>query len=148
MKLNKFFMLISVVIISGSFVQAQEVTDDELKKYVITMDSINGMTDRLKETYNKISGGNEKISNARYNQLVGIISDTVKLGMANATSEEITYIKKGEATKKEEAANVQKSCNALINDYVGSVLFVKVRNALKTDAELRKKYDALLSKPE
>lgn len=142
MKLNTIFLLVLMSIL-GSAAFAQAITDDELKKYAIAMDSISAMTDRFKEINTKISRGNEKVSNIRYNQLVVIIGDSVKLKAANATPDEIAYVKKGDEIIKKESAALQKNISALIGDYLGSALFAKVRNALKTDEALRKRYESI-----
>lgn len=144
MKFNVAFLMFLIVTIRYYSVQAQPVTDEELSKYVIAMDSIETLKVRLTTVINNLSKGNSKISSNRFNELMPIINNEAKLTEANATSDEINYVKKAVATRDEETMKFQKTFQSLINDYVGETVFSKVRNVLRTDANLKKKYDSLM----
>lgn len=135
-----------MLMISGVFSYAQKVSDDELKRYAIALDSIETLKDQLTVTMNKISRGTEKISTQRYTALVQIANDAAKLAEAKATPEEIAYVKRAAVIQNEETVKFQKAYQSLISEYVGDSVFGKVRNALKADTVLKKKYDTLLLK--
>jgi hypothetical protein len=137
----------SILFCAALSLQAQAITLDELKKYIIAMDSIEALKVHLTETFNNLSKGNDKISSTRYHALVPVANDDTKLKDANATPEEIAYVKKAAAIKDEETIKFQKAFQSLIQDYVGEAVFTKVRNGLKTDPGLKKKYDSLIAKP-
>lgn len=147
MLLKKMFTcLVVMVAVTSAFAQdAPVISDEELKKYAVAMDSINDMTEQLKVTLNEKVKSNENITGTRYNQLSGIIEDEAKLAEANATPEEIAFIKEVLALKNEETAKIQQAFQSLAKDYVGASAFNKIRSALKTDTELKAKYEALLS---
>lgn len=148
MLLKKMFicLLVMVAVTSTTFGQdAPVISDEELKKYAVAMDSISDMTEQLKATLNEKVKSNEKITGTRYNQLSGIIGDEAKLAEANATPEEIAFIKEVLALKDEETAKIQQTFQTLAKEYVGASAFNKIRSALKTDAELKAKYDAMLA---
>jgi oligoendopeptidase F len=146
MKFNIAFLVFLTTILCSS-VYAQSVTDEELKKYVIAMDSLETLKVQLTTAINNLSKSNTKISSNRFNELMPIINNEAKLTEAKATPDEIAYVKKAVATRDEETMNFQKTFQSLINDYVGEAVFTKVRNGIRTDASLKKKYDSLMAKP-
>lgn len=126
--------------------QSQEpVSQEELMKYAVAMDSINSMTQDLLQTITEMVKENEKISAARYNELSKIIEDETKLTEANATPEEIAAVKEVVAVKMDGTAKIQETFRALANDYVGAAVYNKVRSALASDQELKSKYEAILT---
>jgi predicted Zn-dependent protease len=145
MKLALLITLIALTLINTTG-QAQ-ITNEELKKYIITMDSIETLKNQLTVSMNNLSKGNNKISAERYNTLIPIISSEAKLTESKATAEEIAYVKKTVALRDEELRKFQNASQSLINNYMGTETFTKVRNSLKSDATLKKKYDSLTVKP-
>jgi hypothetical protein len=148
MILKKVFTVFVVMLALTSTSLAQDapaVTDEELKKYAVAMDSVNDMTEQLKVTLAEKVKSNDKITGTRYNQLSGIINDEVKLAEAKATPEEIAFVKEVQTLKLEETAKIQQTFQSLAKDYVGATSYNKVKNALKTDAALKAKYDLLLA---
>lgn len=145
MTLNKFLTSVFVFMLLGASTQAQ-VTDEELKKYAIAMDSIETLKFQLTGTLNKIAKGNDKISAKRYTTLIPIVNDAAKLAEANATPEEIAYLKQAVTTRNEETIKFQKAFQSLVSEYIGDKAVSKIRNALKTDTLLQKKYDSLTRK--
>ena len=146
MKLNRIF---TVILFTGvvTYVQAQEITMDELKKYVVVMDSIETLKTNLTVSMNNLSKGNAQISSNRFNTLMPLINNEAKLTEAKATPEEIAYVMKAVAIRNEETMKFQQTYQSLINDYLGQATFSKVRNGLKSDTKLKKAYDSLITKP-
>jgi len=128
MTLNKFLTSVFVFMLLGASTQAQ-VTDEELKKYAIAMDSIETLKFQLTGTLNKIAKGNDKISAKRYTTLIPIVNDAAKLAEANATPEEIAYLKQAVTTRNEETIKFQKAFQSLVSEYIGDKA---VRASLKT----------------
>ncbi len=143
--LNKFIASVFLFLILGASTQAQ-IADDDLKKYAIAMDSIETLKSQLTATLTKIAKGNNKISIDRYTTLIPIANDATKLAEAKATPEEIAYMKQAVATRNEETIKFQKAFQSLVSEYVGDAAFSKIRNALKTDTVLQKKYNSLVKK--
>ncbi len=123
-----------------------EITDAELEKYAVTMDSVNDMKASLLEDITNMVKGNEKITNARYNDLSKIIDDETALAKAKATPEEIAFIKEVAAKKEEGTAKIQETFQSMAKDYIGASSYNKIKDALKSDPELKKRYESQLEK--
>ena len=145
MKFNSLLILTALSLVSN--LSNAQVTDAELRKYIVVMDSIETLKNHHTEKIDKLSTSNSKISPARFNALIPIINDQAKLTEANATPEEIASVKKAAVTRDAETLKFQQAFQSLILNYIGNDTFTKVRNALKSDARLKKKYDSLMVKP-
>ena len=121
-----------------------QITDEELQKYAVAMDSINDMKESLLEEISDIVKGDGKMTNARYNDLSKIANDPAKLAQAKATPEEIELLKKVAEKKNEGTVEINNTFKALAQDYVGASSYNKIKKALATDSELKSKYEAML----
>jgi hypothetical protein len=124
---------------------APEITDEELTKYAVAMDSIDDMKADLLKSISEFVKNNDKISGARYNELSKIINDEQKLTEAKATPEEIAAVKEVLAKKDEGTAKIQETIQTLAKEYVGASVYNKVKKALATDAEIKSRYEAILA---
>lgn len=146
MKCLKFLPVALVLMSTAVFAQVTEkVTDEELKKYAITMDSIDDMSTRLMEEITEMVKNNDQISASRYNDLYKIIDNESKLKEAEATPEEIAAVKAVLKKKDDGTAKIQETFQSLAKDYVGAATYNKVKKALAVDPELKTKYEALLA---
>jgi hypothetical protein len=87
---------------------------------------------------------NETVPAARYNELYKIINDEGKLMEANATSEEIRFVKDVIAKRDEGTAKIKETYQLLAKEYVGASSFNKVKKALATDESLKSKYQSMM----
>lgn len=146
MKLKGFFLVLTVFCAS-TFAQAQDeaITDEELKKYAIVMDSVQSMTDQLLATITEMVNGNENVSAARYNELYKIVDDSAKLAAAEATEVEIAFINEVLAKKDEETKKINATFQSLAKDFLGAKTYNAVKKALKEDAAMKEKYETMLA---
>lgn len=122
------------------------VADEELEKYAVMMDSVNDMKQTLLKDMTKMLKSNEKITNARYNELSKIIDDQAALTKAKAKPEEIAFVKEV-ATKKEEGTmRIQETFQSMAKDFVGASSFNKIKKALESDEDVKKRYEAQMQK--
>ncbi len=121
------------------------ITDEELKRYVVAMDSINELTEQLKQTISELVKNNPNITPARYNELSKFNGDSVKLKEAQATPAELKALKEISERRNEETMKLQETLKKLATEYVGAATYNKIRNALRTDTELKARYDAMLA---
>ena len=128
--------------------QPQQVTDEELKKYAVAMDSINDMKESLSEEIGEIVQEEGKMTIARYNELSTFADDTAKLALVKATPEEIALLKKVAEKKNEGIAEINDTFKTLAKDYVGASSYNKIKKALTTDSALKSKYEAMLGELE
>jgi hypothetical protein len=143
----KFFSLVCFMALFSTKLFAQDaatVTDEELKKYAIAMDSVNEMQALLSGEIKTMVTTNQTISAARYNELFKIINDEGKLLEANATPEEISFVKEVIAKKDAGTAKIKETYQLLAKDFVGAAAFNKVRKAISSDEGLKTKYQSLM----
>ena len=126
--------------------ESAEITDDQLEKYAVTMDSVNDMKASLLKDIEAMVKDNEKMTNARYNELSKIADDPAALAKAKATPEEIAFIKEVAAKKEEGTAKIQETFQSMAKEYVGASDYNKIKKALATDPELQKRYQTHLDK--
>lgn len=141
------FIAAPCVFAQSDAAQAQ-ISDEELEKYAVTMDSINDMKESLLEDITEMVKGNEKITNARYNELSKIADDDAALAEAKATPEEIAFIREVAAKKDEGTAKIQETFQSMAKDYVGASSYNKVKKALESDTEVKKRYETFMDKLE
>lgn len=139
-------LITSFLVLAASSVFAQDqITEDELMKYAVAMDSINDMKSTLLKEIDEMVASNEKMTNARYNELYAIMGDETKLQAAKATEEEIAFMKKVADTKSEGTVEITDTFKKLAKEYVGATSYNKVKKALATDKVLEAKYKTMLA---
>jgi hypothetical protein len=115
-----------------------------LKKYAIAMDSVNEMQAVLSGEIKEMVTTSQTISAQRYNELFKIINDEGKLLEANATPEEISFVKEVLAKRDAGTAKIKETYQLLAKDFVGAAAFNKVRKAISSDEGVKTKYQSLM----
>ena len=143
MKITKVLMacLLILAAVVSKAQTTEKITDEDLKKYAVTMDSVEGMQQTLREIVSTTVQKNTVMPVARYNELFKIIDDEAKLKATNATPEEIAFIKDINALREDNIKRINATYQALAKDYVGLKTFNAIRKSLKTDQELKARYD-------
>jgi len=118
-------------------------TDEDLKKYAITMDSIKDMQESLNENITAMVQKNTIMPVTRYNELFKIINDSTKLVGANAKVEEVSFVKEVAKKRADESARITATFQSMAKEYVGLKAFNAIKKSLATDTALKEKYDAL-----
>lgn len=149
MKVSNFLATLLVVLAGAFSAQAQEaepaaVSDDELQRYAVMMDSIDEMRVSLLSEISEMVKGSEKITVSRYNELSKIDEDQEKLTAAKATEDELAVLKEIREKKDSGTAKINDAFKALAKEYVGASTYNKVRKALKAEPEVKSKYQTLL----
>ena len=145
MKYGLILLVTFFVSTTNTLFAQDEISDEDLKKYAVTMDSIDNMKSALLENIAEMVKSNEDMTNERYNELSKIIDDEAKLAEAEATPEEIEFIKSVAAKKSEGTAEISQTFQTLAKEYIGAAQYNKVKKALKTDAALKSKYQEYLA---
>ena len=118
-------------------------TDEDLKKYAMTMDSIKGMQLTLNDIIAEMVQKNTVMSVQRYNELFKIADDQAKLAEKQATAEEIKFLKDVTDKRTEEMARVNATYQGLVKDWVGVKTFNAIKKSLETDQQLKAKYETM-----
>lgn len=144
MKIKVLFLFFMASMMSTmAIAQDDSITDDDLKRYAVAMDSIENMKGHLIETITEMVKGNEEVTASRYNELSKVIDDETKLAEAEATEVEIAFVKSVADKKAEETAKINEAFQSLAVDYIGAKTYNAVKKALKEDEEIIAKYKAL-----
>jgi hypothetical protein len=118
-------------------------SDDDLKKYAITMDSIKDMQESLNATIATMVQKNTVMPVTRYNELFKIITDSTKLVAAGAKQEEVNFVKEVAQKRADELAKITATFQSMAKEYVGLKAFNAIKKSLATDTAVKEKYDAL-----
>lgn len=121
------------------------ISDEDLRKYAVLMDSINDMKKTLLKEMGDMVKNNEGMTNARYNDLSKANGDEAKLQELKATEEEIAFINQVNEKKKEGAAKISETFQAMAKDFIGVETYNEVKNALAADTEVKARYDEILA---
>jgi hypothetical protein len=140
--------LMTVVFVSlVSFSKAQTSTtsfsDEDLKNYAITMDSVEGMTQTLNATITEMVQKNTVMTVPRYNELFKIADDQNKLTEAKATPEEVAFVKQVADKRKEETAKINTNFQALVKEKIGVMKYNAIKKSLESDANVKAKYESI-----
>jgi hypothetical protein len=144
MKPNVVIAIVGVLITTSALSQNLAVTDDELLKYATTMDSVSAMQASARQELGEMIQSKGIMDVQRYNALNKIINDPTQLETAKATPEEIAFVKEVTAKQQEEVDKIKTTYQTLAKDYVTPKVFNKVKKAVETDPQVRKRYDSLM----
>jgi hypothetical protein len=145
MKQNVIVAIFGAVLITTSaFSQNLAVTDDELLKYATAMDSVTAMQANVRQELGKMIADKGVMDVQRYNALNKIANDPVQLEAAKATPEEVAFIKEVNAKQQAEVDKIKTTYQSLAKDYVTPKVFNKVKKAVDTDPQVKKRYDSLM----
>lgn len=122
---------------------SNEISDEDLKKYAVTMDSVQAMQETMREIVAETVRGNKVMPVSRYNELFKITDDAAKLKEAKATPEEIAFLKQIDDLRAVNIKRINETYQALAKDYVGLKTFNAIRKSLKADQQLKARYDKL-----
>lgn len=145
MKIVKILMVvIAIAIVQMSKAQTEEtITDEDLQKYALTMDSVKGMQQTLVDIVSENVQKNTVMSVKRYNELFKIVDDPAKLTAAKATDNEIAFVREIAALRQYNVDRINEAYQALAKDYVGVRTFNAIRKGLESDSQLKARYEAI-----
>ena len=136
-------VFLTIIQVAQAQTPAPAFTDEDLKKYAITMDSVADMQATMRDQVAEMVQKNTVMSVARYNELFKIAEDTAKLAEAKATPEEIKFVKDVADKRKEIIANINTTYQALAKDYVGLKQFNAIKKSLASDEAVKAKYEGI-----
>ena len=146
MREKLFLAALFVFLGSAVYAQDEAVSDEELERYAVMMDSIDEMRIVLLSEISEMVKGTDKITVARYNDLSKISDDSAKLQEAEATPSEIEFLKEIQDVKDSGTAEINTTFKSLAKEYVGASTYNKVKRALSEGGETKSKYEEMLNK--
>jgi len=145
MKIIAVLICLSLTIVTlGVYAQtAAGVSDDDLRKYAITMDSVKVMQETLTQIITENVQKNTVMPVSRYNQLFKLTGDQAKLQEANATPAEIAFLKEISDLRQFNIDRINATYQALAKEYIGLKAFNSIKKSLETDQNLKKRYEGI-----
>lgn len=145
MKITKVLVpcLLLLVAVGSKAQTSKEITDEDLKKYAITMDSVEAMQESLRNIIAETVQKTTVMPVARYNELFKIVNDEAKLKETKATPEQIAFLKQIEDLRKLNVERINATYQSLAKDYVGLKAFNAIRKSLDSDQALKARFDNL-----
>jgi hypothetical protein len=141
------FILTALLLSCGMLAKAQTTTpaftDEDLKKYAITMDSVESMKKSVTAGITEMVQKNTVMSVQRYNELFKVAADEAKLAEAKATPEEIAFLKQVASYRTEQTAKINAAYQSMAKDYVGVKQFNAIRKSLESDSTVKAKYETI-----
>ncbi len=122
---------------------AQAIKDEDLRKYALTMDSVKVMQETLTKIIAENVQKNTVMTVARYNELFKLTGDQAKLTAANATPEEIAFLKDIEDLRELNISRINTTYQALAKEYVGLKTFNSIKKSLTADQALKTRYESI-----
>jgi hypothetical protein len=117
------------------------ISDDDLRRYAITLDSINVMQKTLIDIITENVQKNTVMTVHRYNELNKLGGDQAKLASANATQNEIDFLNEIAELKKYNTARINSVYQSLAKDYVGLKEFNSIKKSVATDPSLKSRLE-------
>jgi len=139
------FILLCSASVCFSQSDSLTVSDDDLQRYMVTMDSVNHMKEALLREITAMVKHQPDMTNARYNTLSKIVDNPEQLKEAKATPQEIAFIKSVQARKEAGTAAITETFQAMAKDYVGATIYNRIKQGLATDETLKARYAALMA---
>lgn len=139
-------VLIPCVLLAAVVCNAQtasEISNEDLKKYAITMDSVDALQNSLRELIAERVRSNDVMPVERYNELFKIIDDAEKLRATNATEEEIAFVREIDDLRKLNVDRINDVYQGMARDYVGAKVFNTIHKSLESDEQLKSRYEAI-----
>ncbi len=128
----------------GNAVKAQdEITDADLRDYAIIMLAQASITDKISPMVNDLIAKQDGIDGKRYSELNKVAKGKIDKLPADATDFEKQFygIVQKRVDKKTKAASTV--LNTLASNGLGAAKFKAIRNAIKSDSDMKAKVDAI-----
>lgn len=144
---RKFILILSLTCITllAGAQKRDSINNEDLERYAIMMDSVQSVQKKISNRTIELARGNSKITPARYTALLPLADDQKKLTEAKATPDEIAYVKKALAIRTEDGLRLSNTFQELMNGYVGFDTFNRVKAAVASDPNVKRRYDLLMA---
>ena len=136
-------LMMGLIVFAGSnnsIAQDVEITDEELKTYAVGMNKIDSIKGAESEQYKNLIKSNEVLK-GRYNKVKKAYGDEAKLAEIEATPEEIAAYEGLQQTYADMKKRLNEMVPEIIKSDIGAAVYNKVRKGLKTDADLKARYE-------
>lgn len=145
MKKVSFVVGVFLVLIAANFVQAQEITDENLRRYAIMMETVDAMKKEISVQTNALIKNQEGIDGKRYLELAKTKGDAAKLEAIGAKDFEIKFLEvvtKMQDERKEAISDVVSIlATKMLPD--GGKAYKDIKTAVASDGDVKTRYEAI-----
>lgn len=130
---------------SAAFAQTEgEITDEDLKKYAMVMDSIDVMKQNIQDELNEMIQSEEAMQGGRrYLEIQKAAGDPAQLEELEVTEEEQMVYDNIQAKYDEMTGKFKDTYTNLIKDELGGTLYNDITKALREDEEVKQRYETI-----
>lgn len=155
-KMIKMLKPLTVAAVLGIFsmgkVMAQDeaaVPDEKLEAYIMVMDSVEVLRVQLSDTLSAMIVSHELMDGGRaYSTMKAAKGDTVKMAEEGITPEQIAAYEDLQQQMEERKAELNETFSQMVKEHVGVSEYNKIRKGLRSDDELKERYETLLAEQE
>lgn len=133
---NTFFAALFVGFFSFTNVFAQEVTNSELYRYAIVMETVSLFQDELSTQITEYVEQQDPAIKNRYNELAG--------GEAPANDAEKKFIDQVNSMKNDRSSEFNDAFKTLVKRVLGAKTYSEVKKAIASDSGVKERYTAMV----
>lgn len=147
MKKFSFVVGLLFVMVAGSVVNAQEITDENLRRYAIMMETVDAMKQEISDQTNLLIKNQEGIDGKRYLELAKTKGDAAQLEAIEAKDYEIKFLEVVTNMQDERKAAISEVVTILATKMMpdGGKAYKEIKTALGSDEEVKGRYEAIKS---
>ncbi len=145
MKKFSFVVGLFLVMLAGNLVQAQEISDENLRRYAIMMETVDAMKKEISDQTNEMIKNQEGMDGKRYLELAKTKGDAAQLEAIGAKDFEIKFLEivtKMQDERKEAIVEVNKIlATKMLPD--GGKVYKEIKEAIASDEAVKARYEAI-----
>lgn len=121
-----------------------EISDEDLRSYIMVMDSVDQLRTQLSEDVSEMIKSHELMDGGRaYSKIKAADGDTEKLEEEGITEEQVQAYEELQEQVNEMQAELNAAFSDMVKEHVGVADYNKIRKGLRNDEELKARYEAL-----
>lgn len=144
-KLFSLFFLAGMLSMNTAMAQSdEEVADEDLRAYIMVMDSVDTLRAKLSEDVSALIINHELMDNGRvYTTIKAADGDAEKLEEEGITQEQIEAYEELEEQVNEMKAELNATFSEMVKEHIGVAEYKKIRKGLQSDEEIKARHQAL-----
>lgn len=144
-KLFSLFFIAGLLGMGSAMAQNEtEVSDEDLRSYIMVMDSVDQLRAQLSENVSEMIKNHELMDGGRaYSKIKAADGDAEKLEEEEITEEQIEAYEELQEQINEMQAELNSTFSEMVKEHVGVSEYNKIRKGLRNDEELKERYEAL-----
>lgn len=123
-----------------------DISDENLRSYIMVMDSVDELRTQLSEDVSEMIKSHELMDGGRaYSKIKSADGDLEKLEEEEITEEQVEAYEELQGQLEEMQAELNSTFSEMVKEHVGIAEYNKIRKGLRSDEELKARYDELVA---